>query len=402
MDKNLIDFLLTFVFAFLIGLEVRVYRESFHKKENFGSVRTFTLSGILGFVLFKISTFSFITGLIIISVLYAIHYIDKINQNNHSILLLLVLLITYSIGAIISKYPIWLSASIFVVIIFILNKKQTFYLFSKKIDLKELETFGKMILLSVVILPILPKTKLPYIEISPFKIWFIVVIVSLISYLGYILQKYIFADKGFFLTGIAGGTYSSTATTVVLASKARTNCIPSITAGIIVATGVMYIRILVISYIFNTSVAQKLTLPTILFFIISLTISLFFIKDQKKQKIEYLDINPLELKTAFIFAALFIIMMAITKFVKANFGNIGLEWLSFIIGFTDIDPFILSIISNNINASFAAKIILISVASNNFLKAFYAYIFSNKLCKESTIILIILGILTLFYAYFAL
>ncbi|WP_457564255.1 MgtC/SapB family protein, partial [Caminibacter sp.] len=235
IDKNLIDFLLTLVFAFLIGLEVRVYRESFHKDdiESFGSVRTFTLSGILGLILFKISLFAFIAGFIILGILYALHYEEKLHHHKHSILLLLVLLLTFSIGALVSKFPIWLSGAVFVVIIFTLNKKQTLHLFSQKIDLNELETLGKMVLLSVVILPILPKTKLPYIDISPFKIWLIVVIVSAISYFGYILQKYIFADKGFFLTGIAGGAYSSTATTVVLASKSKEiGCINSITAGI--------------------------------------------------------------------------------------------------------------------------------------------------------------------------
>ncbi len=402
IDKTLLSLLVTIVFSFLVGLEVRSYREYFHSKFEFGSIRTFTFTSLMGFIFFKLNPLFYMTGFIILSFFALIFYYFKLKNNKDSIVTLLVLFIVYSFGPLSLTEPIWFIGIIFVILVFGLNVKQFYPEISKKIDIHELETFAKMILLSIVILPLLPKTKLPFISISPFKIWLIVVVISGISYIGYILQKYIFSNKGYFFTGLAGGAYSSTATTVVLASKAVNNCLNSITAGIIGSTGVMYIRLIVIAYIFNYSVGQKIFLPYLMLFIISILISLFYLrKNLNQQKSEYVDRNPLELKTAFIFAFLFIAMIAVTKFIHIHFGNIGLQILSFIVGFTDIDPFILSLLTGKIaiTALTAAKLIFIATASNNFLKAGYSFFFSKKKCIISTGWLIVFGIINLILAY---
>ena len=402
IDKDLIALVVTIVFSFLIGLEVRSYREYFHSKFEFGSIRTLTFTGLLGFLLFKIDLAIYIAGFISITLFFLLFYYFKLKENRASIVTFLVVAITYTFGPISLTKPLWFIALIFVILIFGLNVKRLYPKITQNIDLDEIETFAKMVLLSAVILPLLPKEKLPYIELSPFKIWLIVVVISAISYIGYILQKYIFSNKGYFFTGLAGGAYSSTATTVVLASKATKSCINSITAGIIGATAIMYFRLIIIAYIFNKSVAREILIPYLILGIGGIIIALFYLKKElDEQKTEYVDSNPLELKTAFIFAFLFILMIAITKFIHSHFGNLGLEILSFIIGFTDIDPFILSLLTGkfSITISMIAKLIFIATASNNFLKAFYSYFFSKKRCIISTIWLIIFGIINLFIAY---
>ena len=402
IDKELISFLVTVVFSFLIGLEVRSYREYFHSHFEFGSIRTLTFTGILGFVFYKINLYFYMLGFFSLTLFFLLFYFFKLQKNKASIVIFLVVSITYTFGPLSLTNHLWFLALVFVMLIFGLNVKKLYPKISQNINIDEIETFAKMVLLSAVILPLLPKTKLAYIGLSPFKIWLIVVVISAISYIGYILQKYFFSNKGYFLTGLAGGAYSSTATTVVLASKATAECLHSITAGIIGATAVMYFRLIIIAYIFNKNVALKILIPYLLLGLAGIVISLYYLKkDLSVQKSDYIDSNPLELKTAFIFAFLFIAMIAITKFIHTHFGNIGLEILSFIIGFTDIDPFILSLLTGkfSITLSLIAKLIFIATASNNFLKAFYSYFFSKKRCIISTIWLIIFGIINLLIAY---
>jgi len=403
MIKNiLIALALSITFGFLTGLEVRNYRKYFNSSFSFGSIRTFTFTALMGFIFFLINPYLYIIGFFVLSLFALIFYYFKLEHSKESIVILIVLFIVYSFGPLALKEPLWLIGSVFVILIFGLNVKKFYPAISQKLDISEVETFAKMVLLSVVILPLLPKKNLPYIELSPFKIWLIVVIISAISYIGYILQKYIFSNKGYYLTGLAGGAYSSTATTVVLASKATVNCLNSITAGIIGATAVMYFRLIIIAYIFNHEVAEKILIPYIALGIFGILVSLYYLKkDLKAQKSEFVDTNPLELKTAFIFAFLFVAMLVITKFIHTHFGNLGLEILSFIIGFTDIDPFILSLLTGKftITLTLIAKLIFIATASNNFLKAFYSYFFSKKRCIISTIWLIIFGIINLIIAY---
>jgi uncharacterized membrane protein (DUF4010 family) len=272
----------------------------------------------------------------------------------------------------------------------------------KEINIDEFETLGKMVLLSAVILPLLPDTKsIPYIPLSPFKIWLAVVVISGISYGGYILQKYFFPSKGYFLTGIFGGSYSSTATTVVLARKAKqVGGLSVIDAAIISATSVMYLRLIVVALLFNFEIGKGLLLPFGTLALFGFIVSAFYLRDpkEKKEHPDIVDSNPLELKTAFIFAFLFVAMMVITQFVTQHYGKAGLEILSFVVGFTDIDPFVLSILTGKFSVTSVQIVaaIMIAAGSNNLLKAIYALWFGGvKNAYKSALWIAFLGIVTI-------
>lgn len=406
IDSLFTHLIFTILFSFLIGLEIRAYKLKFHPtdKEFFGTARTYTFVGILGFIFYKIEPVNFsiyIAGFIGITLLFSLFYNRLLDERKHSIVLYLVLLIVYSFGPLSNLFPLWLTSLVFVLTIFLLNAKNKILSFNMNINIYEFETLGKMILLSAVVLPLLPEDKLiPYLGISLYKIWLTVVVISGISYTGYLVQKYLFPSKGIFLTGLIGGSYSSTATTVVLSKKAQTldkNHI--ITASIIAATSMMYIRILIISYIFNFEVAKTILLPFLCFIVLTAVITYIYYKRASKSinNIEMKDSNPLELGTAFIFAFLFIITMLITNFVVENYGTSGLQFLSTIIGFTDIDPFILSLLTGKytIESSHIASAIIISSGSNNILKAIYTFWFGKDKTYTSFILLLILGILTI-------
>ena len=407
IHELLLHILPVVIFSFIIGLEVRAYLTKFHENDArvfFGTTRTYAFLGILGFILYEIEpkNFSlFIVGFLSITFLYSILYKKMLDTDKNSILLYIVSIIVYSFGPLIGIFPLWISALIFVLVIFLLNSKKRILTFHPKINIYELETFGKIILLSAVVLPLLPTdNNIPYLGISLYKIWLTVVVISTISYISYLVQKYIFPSKGVLLTGILGGAYSSTATTVVLSKKAQavqdTNMF---TASIISATFMMYLRLLIIAAIFNLEVLKVIATPYIVFGLITLIISFVYYKKATNEtsKIETEDRNPLELGTAFVFAVLFIVTMFITNFVVNNYGTTGLNILSFIIGMTDIDPFILALLTGkyNIDAAAVASAMLIATGSNNILKALYAVWFGKKKAVSSAFWLIFLGVATI-------
>ncbi|WP_457746633.1 MgtC/SapB family protein [Sulfurimonas sp.] len=409
INVDLIHFLVVTVFSFLIGLEVKSYRSQIEKEEKqryfFGDVRTFSFVGILGFVLFKIDAQTpllYLAGFLTIAMLYALLYHKNLKEQKRSILLFVVMLLVYSFGPLVQTQALWMTALLYVSIVFILNSNRALEKYLKNINISEFETLGKMVLLSAVILPLLPDTKnIPYIPLSPFKIWLAVVVISAISYGGYILQKYFFPSKGYFLTGIIGGSYSSTATTVVLSRKAKQlNGSDVIDAAIISATSVMYLRLIVVALIFNSRIGEKLLLPFSLLALFGFLVSFFYLRSNEKQR-EHPDIvdkNPLELKTALLFALLFVAMMVLTSFVTKQYGTSGLEILSFLVGFTDIDPFILSILTGKftITSSQIVAAIMIAAGSNNLLKAMYALWFGGlKNSYKSAVWISILGVVTI-------
>ena len=407
LNIDLVHFLIVIVFSFLIGLEVKSYRREFYEIDTnsyfFGDVRTYTFIGILGFILFKIdSSMLYLLGFLSLTILYAILYTKNLLENKRSILLFIVMLLVYTFGALVQTQELWMTAFLYVSILFILNSNTNLDKLIKNININEFETLGKMILLSAVILPLLPDTKvIPYLPMSPFKIWLTVVVISGISYGGYILQKYFFPSKGYFLTGIFGGLYSSTATTVVLARKAKqTRNSDVIDASIISATSVMYLRLIVVSLIFNFSAGIELIVPFVSLSLFGFIISFYFLKNQKvtNECQDIVDSNPLELKTAFLFAGLFVMMIILTNYVTKNYGSSGLEILSFIVGFTDIDPFILSILTGKFSITNIQIItaIMIAAGSNNLLKALYIVWFGGmKNTYKSAIVILIFGIITI-------
>ncbi|NPA74155.1 MAG: DUF4010 domain-containing protein [Epsilonproteobacteria bacterium] len=408
INTDLVNLIVTVVFSFLVGLEVKTYRIQFHgdsAKYFFGSARTFTFVGLIGYIFYKIDIIMYLAILIGLTLLYALFYYQKLLNHKQSILLYLVMLIVYSLGPLSVKFPIWMISLIFVLVVFVLNAKKSIHKITTDFNPYEFEILSKMLLLSAVILPLLPnKDVIPYIPISPFKIWLAVVVVSGISYGGYIAQKYFFPHKGYFLTGIIGGIYSSTATTVVLSRKAKkTGRNPVIEGAIIVATSIMYIRLIVVAAIFNFEIAKSIALPFAIFSLIGIVVSLFFLysKKNRDESHDIIDANPLELGTAFIFAALFIVMMLLTQYITNEFGSMGLKIFSFIAGFTDIDPFVLSLLTGKFSVSFKEIVVAVMVAagSNNLLKATYALWFGGwRNTLKSALWVALLGVFTITWA----
>lgn len=170
-----------------------------------------------------------------------------------------------------------------------------------------------------------------------------------------------------------------------------------ITASIIAATSVMYLRLIVIALVFNIGIAKNIYLPLLFFALFGFMVAFAYYrlgtKTQNSLKIE--DKNPLELGTAFVFSALFVIMIVATHFVTEFYGSSGLKMLSFIVGFTDIDPFILSLLTGKYAVTqheiYAA--ILISIGSNNILKGVYSLWFGSwSKTSHAFMWLVVLGI----------
>ena len=405
-ETELARLLMTVVFAFLIGLEMKKYRQTYHakSKEVIGTARTYTFLGIIGYLFYRIDDHAlvYIAGFAGFTVLYALFYARRLSEQHYSILGYLVGCVVYSLGPLAVHFPFWMPALVFVIVIFTLNARSWINDVTQTISGGELETLGKMVLLSAVILPLLPNEKvIPYLPLSPYKIWLAVVVISAISYGGYLAQRYFFPGKGLFLTGIIGGTYSSTATTVVLAKKARhLQDRALVTSSIVAATSMMYLRLIVVAAVFNLGIAESVALPLGGFAVMSLVIAALYYKAgaSEKNTVETDDANPLELGTAFVFAALFVVMIAVTQFVTQHYGSAGLKVLSFAVGFTDIDPFILSLLTGKYSVThqeiYAA--ILIAAGSNNLLKALYALWFGKwKMSAPAFVWLGILGIATI-------
>ncbi len=398
IPQDFYTFILVALFSLIIGLEQRRHHIGEKVENLFGTDRTFMFIGILGFILYIIderTMLPFLLGGAALSVFLGIAYSYKIKlQNKFGLTSTIVALITYSLTPLVSLEPSWLFMSVIVTILVVVEIKEDLFNFTKKFDRNEFTTLAKFIIIAGVILPLLSDKPISAtINISPYKFWLAIVAISGISYFSYILKKFVFPNAGLLLTAVLGGLYSSTATTIILAKKSKSEDTSyEVAGGIILATGVMYVRLFLLAWLFNRSVAEKLLIPFLLLFLVSVGIALFFyLRNSKKSELNMTiaaDQNPLEFKTALVFGFLFAFFAVLTHYVIADFGNAGINVLSLIVGITDIDPYILNLFQNvnsNITVQLIVSSTIIAAASNNFVKMIYALILGNKEIKKQIV-----------------
>jgi uncharacterized membrane protein (DUF4010 family) len=304
--------------------------------------------------------------------------------------------------------PIWLVLSFIVALLIVTELKSHFITLSKKASEEEFITLAKFIAFAGIILPLLPEANISeQIPISPYHLWLAIMVVSGISYCSYLLKKFVFPDSGIFLTGLLGGIYSSTATTIILArqNKNELSGLQTVSA-IMIANGMMYLRILFLAFIFNREIAGMLAIPFIVMFLITFLLSKFI--DRKNEKTDSAEVqgnnlasekNPLEFRTAAIFGVLFVVFALVTDFVLKTYGSAGVTNLAFAVGVTDIDPFLLNLLQqkSGIDQMTIVLAILNATNSNNLLKMLYSVALSSKSIRKSLIlnfsILIVSGLI---------
>jgi uncharacterized membrane protein (DUF4010 family) len=201
-----------------------------------------------------------------------------------------------------------------------------------------------------------------------------------------VLQKITKGQGGIVLAAVLGGAYSSTATTVVMAKRAKREQHPHLFAGgILIACGMMYLRLAALLALFNRQLMAELLVPFVVLAGAALGIGWLWTRRKDKStddvQRESDPKNPLELVTAFMFAALFLAMLIITQLAVTYLGKGGVDMLAAIMGIADVDPFIMGLtqtVGTLTPVKEAAGAILIAAASNNVAKGIYAYSLADK------------------------
>lgn len=382
-------------FALLLGLSLffGFAFEEFYSGEKLrrpGGVRTFPLLALAGGSLYALEphfAIAFIAGLLVLG-----FWIDAYLRNQYAktetvdsgFIVPICNVLAYVLGPVALTQPLWTSVATAVAAVLLLGGKRTLHDWAHRVSGEEIVTAGKFLILVGIVLPLLAgRPAIPYTSITPFGVWLAVIAVSSISYASYLLARYVFPRGGVLITSILGGLYSSTATTVVLARRSREDGMsPEIEAGIVAATGMMYLRVLAICAIFSGALGRALLLPTIV--PCGLMLAFAWIRGRSATHaapVREPAPNPLQLSTALIFAVLLVAISVVTALVQAHLGRAGVFGLAAVVGVTDIDPFVLGLAQGGVSKmgfATAALAIVIAASSNNVLKAAYTLGFSRR------------------------
>jgi uncharacterized membrane protein (DUF4010 family) len=353
-----------------------------------GGIRTFPMLALAGagcFVLEPRSGLVFAAGLAVVGLWLFTYYRSAATDEQRDFIVPVCNLLAYLIGALAVTQAPWIVVAVTVAATLLLAGRTRLHAIAQTMPMAEVFTAGQFLLLVGVALPLLPDVPfagLP--ELTPHRVLLAVVAVSTLSYCSYLLTQYVRPKGATLLAAILGGLYSSTATTVVLARRSRdAEANAGVSVGIVLATAFMYLRLLVIVALFDSGVARVLAVPLAGLFAAGVVAAaiVYTCSGGRHAASVALDApsNPLQLGIALIFAGLFVAITLATNVARAHFGSFGVDALAAIVGFTDIDPFVLSIVQGNIPVRLEiAQAILIAASSNNVLKAIYAFAFGRR------------------------
>lgn len=394
LPHELVTFIFVTLFSLLIGLSIR--RLSLKREGDttlFGTDRTFTFIGILGYLLYILDPMEmrlFMGGGLILGLLLGInYYVKQLSFHVFGVTTIIIALITYCLAPIVSTQPSWFYITVIVTVLLFTEMKHTFTELVQRMQNDEMITLAKFLAISGIILPMLPNENfIPGINLTPYTIWLATVVVSGISYLSYLLKRYVFHQSGILVSGIVGGLYSSTATISILArkcKKVKAAEIPEYVAAMLLAISMMYLRFLVLILIFSKEIFLVVYPYLLILSVITAAIALILHHRMQikgvldKIEEETTENNPLEFKVALIFAILFVAFTIITHYTIIYLGTSGLNALSFFAGLSDITPFILNLLqeTNTISASIIAACIMQAIISNIIVNLLYSIFFSN-------------------------
>ncbi len=389
LPPDAVKILLVLFLSFLIGLE-REEHKAAEAHYAFGGVRTFPLVGLIGYSVALLSGAQFIPlilGFLVVGSFLLLSYWHKLSVAEAAgVTTEMSGLATFLVGALVYYEHYWIATALSVASLLLLELKAALEKLATRIPPEEIFTFAKFLLLTAVILPILPKEEIGRFHINPFKTWLVVIAVSTISYGSYVIQKLTKQRGGVVLAALLGGAYSSTVTTVVLSRRAaREQQQPHLFAGgILMASGVMYLRLAALVALFNRHLAA--TLAPFFLILAGLGMLVGWLWSRQREaasevKREFEPKNPLELLAAFLFAVLFLAMLIATQLAVTYLGKAGVNTLAAIMGVTDVDPFIMGMTQAAgavTPLKVAATAVLIAAASNNLLKGIYAYSLADR------------------------
>lgn len=389
--KELVSLGIALAIGLLIGIERGWQEREAKEGERVAGVRTYGLMGLLGGIAALIAThtgvyflgFAFVGLAIVLTTAYMVN-LGRVEDAG--ITSLIAGLLTFAFGALAVLGQVVPAAAAAVITTLLLGFKPVLHHWLRQLTQQELRAGLKLLLISVVVLPILPNQGYgPWEALNPYELWWMVVLVAAIAFTGYSAMKIAGREKGVLITGLFAGLASSTALTLQFSRLARKQEGMSalLASGILFACGTMFPRMLLLSALINPRLLQSMLVPaTLMAAFAYLPGGIFWMRGARETPQGETPLpNPLELKVALRFGIFLALIMLLAKGLKEVLGETGVLLLAAVSGLTDVDAITLSLSRMSrvdLSVDLTAAGIVIASAVNSVVKTLLATIVGGK------------------------
>ncbi len=353
MDETTLNIFGRLGTSLVIGMLVGLQREQV--STALAGLRSFALISVAGTLSAMIDLQFSSGGWIVAASLIALgtivgvsHWQMKIHDKKDAgMSTVIAILVVFCNGAYLAEGVMIVGVAIGVSVAALLQFKPELHSAAHKLGDRDMRAIIQFAVLSCVILPVLPNRNLgPLNVFNPFNIWLMVVLIVGISLAGYISYRLFGESAGVLVGGILGGAISSTATSLSYARISRQSpaMVGASTAVIIIASSVVFLRLMIELAVVAPSHLRQLGLPVAIMFgscVLAAIIAWLSFRGSQEQTAE--PTNPSEFKSAIMFGALYaLILWALAGAKHYLDSDDALYFVAAISGLTDMDAITLS------------------------------------------------------------
>jgi uncharacterized membrane protein (DUF4010 family) len=391
-NQSILPLLSALAIGLLVGVERGWAQRDAREGQRIAGVRTYALLGLLGGL---IGVVSLDTGAVLLAAAFAAvgalvtaAYVISLRANDPdlSITGAVASLATFMLAVVAGRGDIDIAGTGAVVTVVLLGLKPELHGSLERINRDELKAVLKLLVLSVVLLPILPDQAYgPWNAINPRGIWWLVILIAALSFAGYVAVRVFGPTRGIMATGLFGGLASSTALTLHFSRLARrdNDLAPLLGGGILLASATMFLRTLVIVGVVNWQLVPSLVLPLLAMVLVSVASASWLGRrapGATTAQVSALS-SPVAIMPALGFGALLALVLILTAAAREWFGASGVMVVATISGFADVDAIAVSMAQTALSDDMdrlATAGVVVAATANTASKAIMAGLIGGR------------------------
>ena len=336
--------LVALMIGILIGLD-RERAEVRKARQIFAGVRTFPLVALAGAIpvllVERVGPLLLAVSLLSIAAITVVSYVRSSAGGDIGATTEVAAVATFLLGALAGAGELVVAGACGVAVAVLLVAKPKLEGFSRALTPEELTAALELAVITVIVLPLLPNRGFgPWEVWNPREIWMVVVLVTALSFVGFVAMRLLGERRGMAVTGAVGGLVSSTAVTMAMAERSRSadELSRAAAASAVVASSIMPLRMAVLAGAVNAGILPRL-LPVVFVMALAGLVAAWVLsrrRDEPSEPSSQIK-NPFSLVAALSFAAIYAVVLILVRGAGVYFGAGGTYAAAGLSAVADVD-----------------------------------------------------------------
>jgi len=335
--------LVAMLVGFLVGLD-RERAEARKEHALFAGVRTFPVIALAGAIPMlledRVGPALLVATFLAIAAVAVVSYVRTSAHGRIGATTEMAALATFLLGALAGAGQLVVAGAAGVALAVLLVGKPRLEAFSNALTTEEIMAALELAVITVIVLPLLPDRGYgPWQALNPREIWIVVVLVSALSFVGFVAMRVLGPGRGMAITGAVGGLVSSTAITISMAERSHAGAARPAAAAAVLASTIMCVRMAALAGAVDPGILPRL-LPILTVMAVAGGAAAWLMGRGAAGQTSPVDgtlTNPFSLKAALTFAALYTLVLLGVRVAEEHLGAGGLYLASALSAIVSVD-----------------------------------------------------------------